>query len=670
MQYEIAPKIGVARVGNSTAEFYIGPEKTGGLPIDCDHVGNPIPGDPPPTRFKDAAGAIKRQAARFHIVRRDGAGRSQPVDIPGSEVRGIRWTVHLANKKPVWYSFAELKGDMLFGPGNSYEAQHVPLRNPTVTGSDRRRLMTDPGPRSLTQPTTRVSLSRALVPHGYPGSFPPPTLQPPINSIGDALMDSSSRLLVLGGYGTATGSSGLSSFRGSDGWFDDISDGYVLATLTLADGSTVDLEPAWVIVGSPKYAPEIVNIVTLDDCILDTAVRHLQHDPSLYDPKKFHNPVIDPMVYDPCNGFNPDYEPNFERDIEPIITRPRLYRWVANVPSVVSFAYPPFDPRDSSPATATYRREYFECYRVPVPPEHYAYFHMVENGPTALFGKNGLPMLPLNSGDNSVSNYLLYKFLALTPTQYFFLRQWSLGKFTTGPIPDDDWNGVSLLDRSVPGNCVGGPFCPGIEVSWLMRNPAIYSGPFRIRIRHWTGSNDALIAYYTAHGLSTTSDPDDGQGAEPGDLTKRMAAPWQADFFDCSYETPNVANASINQASADDGIQIPPSYFVYWWPPQSPMQVIAGSLEPGEQVLDGFVTYPAVQRPDITGVYQISTNYQVVAAGQQVVFTRGANSYGQLVTTWPDFGFIVNKGNDVYPYLIETERNTLFVAQGTALGTK
>jgi L-lysine 6-oxidase len=670
MQYEIEPKIGVARVGNSPSEFYIGPEIVGGLPIACDAFGNPLAGNPPPERFKDAAGAIKRQAARFHIVAHDGAGQRHPVEIPGSEVCAVRWTVHLANKKPVWYAFQELKGDLLFGPENSYTAQKVPLRNAGVSGPDRQRLMTDPGPRSLSQPATRTSLSRDLVPHGYPGTFPPRSLQPPINSIGDLIMDSSSRLLVLGGYGTATGSTSLDSFRGGDGWFDDVSDGYVLATLTLADGCTVDLEPAWVIVGSPKYAPEIVNIVTLDDCVFDTAVRHLQYDPTLYDPQRFANPVIEPSAYDPCEGFNPDYEPNFERDIEPIITRPRLYRWVANVPSVVSFAYPPFDPRDASPATAVQRREYFECYRVPVPPERYAHFHTVENGPTALFGKNGLPMLPLNSGDNSVSNYLLYKFLTLTPTHYFFLRQWSLGKFTSGPVPGDGAKGVSPIDRSVLGNCVGGPFCPGIEVPWLMRNPAIYSAPFRIRIRHWTGSNDELIAYYASHGLSTTTDPDDGQGAEPGDLTKRMATPWQADFFDCSYETPNIANASINQAAADDGIQIPPAYYVYWWPPQSPMHVIAGSLEPGEQVLDGFVTYPAVQRPDITGVYQINTNYQLVSAGQQVPFTRGANSYGQLVSTWADFGFIVNKGNDVYPYLIETERNTLFVAQGTALGTK
>jgi len=164
MQYEIRPKIGVARVGNSASEFYIGPETVGGLPIACDAFGNADAGDPPPDRFKDAAGAIKRQAARFHIFGGDDAGHSRPVDVPGDEVRAVRWTVHLANKKPIWYAFQELKGDLLFGAANSYESQGVSLRNVTVSGDERRRLMIDPGPRSMSRSGQRVAFSRTSVP--------------------------------------------------------------------------------------------------------------------------------------------------------------------------------------------------------------------------------------------------------------------------------------------------------------------------------------------------------------------------------------------------------------------------------------------------------------------------------------------------------------------------
>jgi len=45
-------------------------------------------------------------------------------------------------------------------------------------------------------------------------------------------MDTRGRLLVLGGYGTATGASNITSFRGGEGWFDDVSDGYVLAAVS------------------------------------------------------------------------------------------------------------------------------------------------------------------------------------------------------------------------------------------------------------------------------------------------------------------------------------------------------------------------------------------------------------------------------------------------------
>jgi len=82
-------------------------------------------------------------------------------------------------------------------------------------------------------------------------------------------MDSEGRLLALGAFGNSAGTTPISPFAGSDGWWDDISDGFVLATLEMDDGSKIDLEPAWLMVGSPKYAPELVNIVALDDTTYD-----------------------------------------------------------------------------------------------------------------------------------------------------------------------------------------------------------------------------------------------------------------------------------------------------------------------------------------------------------------------------------------------------------------
>lgn len=258
----------------------------------------------------------------------------------------------------------------------------------------------------------------------------------------------------------------------------------------------------------------------------------------------------------------------------------------------------------------------------------------------------------------------------MTPTQYFFLHQWAIGKFTTGHAPPDDHGGVTPLDRQVIGNCVGGPFSPGIETTWIVRNPVVYSGPFTLRIAHWKGSNAGLESYYATHGLSTTSDPGDGGGSEPGDLTKRMAIPWMADFFDCSVQTPNVDNPTVNQSPYDDGVQVPPSYYVYWWPPQSPMQVVTGSLDPGNQVLDGYLSNPPVALASSSDTLQISENYSITAAGQTMPYSRGITSFNQMVVSWQDLGFVLNKGSNVYRYFVESERNTTFLAQGSALGIK
>lgn len=675
--FQIHPKIGVARLGNSSSEFYIGPERTGSLPIECDKKGNAVVKDGQLQyvgQFKDRAGAIKRQAARFKIYLHDKDG-AREVTIGEDGVKAIRWTVHIANKKPIWYTFSELTGDLEFGEWNSYEKQHVPLNNPDVTDpAERRRLMIDPGPRSVGKPGDTQSFSRDNIPTDYPfGSFPPRNLNPSIDSLGQIMMDAEGRLLVLGGFGTSAGTKEITSFRGASGWWDDVADGVVLATLEMEDGKSIDLEPAWVIVGSPKYAPELVNIVTLDDTMFDIAVRFLDFDSKIYNKAKFPGKFSDGNGYDPFAGFNPDYKPDYEQDIEPIIRRPESYRWVAQTPSMIEFSNPHFDTSDPTEANRSNRERYFGFFRVPVPPASYQFINSVENGPNTLFSKEGVPLMPLNSGDNSVTNTLIYKFLTLTPTQYFFLHQWAIGKFTRAKSTTENTENPIKLDREAIGNCVGGPFSPGIETTWIVRNPKLYSKPFTIKIAHWTGQNRAMAEYYARNGLSLTSDPQDGGGSEPGDLTKRMAIPWQSDFYECTVQTPNIDNPAVNQSPADDGVQIPPIYYVYWWPPQSPMQVVMGDLDPGNQVLDGYVSNPpaimaASNGPSVN--IQSQNGFSPTAAGQTVNYSRGINTFAQMVAAWADLGFIVNKGTKEYPYFIESERNTPLLAQGTAQGTK
>src|SRR6185436_16950776 len=81
VSYAVYPGLGVARVGNSPNEYFIGPEAPGEVPK-------------PEGGFKDAAGRIKRQAARFRIYGLNEDGKAVK-EITANEAE-ITWRVHVA----------------------------------------------------------------------------------------------------------------------------------------------------------------------------------------------------------------------------------------------------------------------------------------------------------------------------------------------------------------------------------------------------------------------------------------------------------------------------------------------------------------------------------------------------------------------------------------------
>lgn len=653
ISYEIHPRIGIARIGNSPSDFYLSPESVGGLPIECDSQGNAILENGQPVyvkQYKDTIGRIKRQAAKFYVFEKNGDQErklSLHDEVDGVRIERIEWTVHVANKKPVWFTFSELQGDLEFGPENSYANQHVGLNNPDVHGDKRKALIIDPGPRSVSGANQQACFSRYNIPKDYVyGSFPPVNAGgQQIDSLGELLTDEAGHLSFLGGLGQVTGSATISGFQGAPGYWDDVADGFVLATLHLSDGRTIDVDPGWVIVGSPKYAPELVNITTLYDTMDDVAVRFFKSNPEIYNGEDTAAAFPQHAGYTPLNGFNPQYRVNFQTQVKPIIDRIAAYRWVADIPYLTDYLCPGFDLSDASEANKANRERYFSLFRVPVLPQDYQeWIDKVPNGPNQLFSDDGLPLMPLNSGDNSVTNTgPIYKFFTLSATQYFVMTQWARGCFDNDDLPAQSLS--SRLDEASVGNCVGAPFSPGIEVTWSSRNAPIYQAPFQLKLAHYDGSNAQLAAYYDESGLSTTADEADGQGCEPGDMTKRMAIPWQADFQECTAQTPNISNASVNQAQTPSAqIENPPTYYVYWWPPQSPMNVVTGALGPDEQVLD------AVSSP-----YQ---QQNIMPAGIRMPYQRGIQDPASMVANWSRLGFIVNQGTDDYPYFVEAERDS------------
>ena len=223
--YKIHPAIGIARVGDSPDEFFIGPERIGEEP-------NPTGG------FKDSQCRVKRQAARFRIFAHHDDGTFDEIDDADAE---ITWTVHLVNKKAAnpLRGNTESAADMTIDPGNR-----------TVNGPNQRQLFDNGQIRFSGAPVTTVAL-------------------------GEIRSDTNNHLLVLGGPGKSASplGSGLSDFWENSDWYDDVSDGPVTATIKLrSDGSTPTVVGAWVIVAPPKFAPHQQSVITLYDRLLDTMI--------------------------------------------------------------------------------------------------------------------------------------------------------------------------------------------------------------------------------------------------------------------------------------------------------------------------------------------------------------------------------------------------------------
>jgi hypothetical protein len=198
------------------------------------------------------------------------------------------------------------------------------------------------------------------------------------------------------------------------------------------------------------------------------------------------------------------------------------------------------------------------------------------------------------------------KFLRLTDTQLFLLRQWAAGIFIDevdsgfAPAidpwqPYKDWNvpGGRGLDQGVLSNGLGGAFCPGGEVTWIIRNPAIWREPYRIKAdpewysfaltaaqenanRWGTGVSEEGYIAYASDPLSLGSDLD--VGLQPGDLTKLSGLPWQADFNECSTQTIDVTYEEWNVLYPDsvgNGLMERERrvWETLWWPAHRPMQV-------------------------------------------------------------------------------------------------
>jgi hypothetical protein len=681
VSFRIHPAIGIARLGNSPTSFYIAPDQAGVFPIDCDQDGNPIVKDGkevPITKFKDDNGAIRRQAARFRVfvyddVRPEGRevkiGDTLKVLAQRSgqlltvRIDDIRWTVYLANKKSSWYEFAETDGEHGYGPNH-------PLRNATITDAqDRQQLIIDPGPRSVR--FGDVKARRAAFTAGTgPTSFPPPLAPNSIASLGELIatqQDNHSRLLVLGGFGNSGsmlsgfGNPKIETYANNDGWFDDVADGPVSATfdytLLAIDDQPAPAgarkppiahpDPAWAIVGYPRYVPQIVDIVTMDDLVFDLSVRNFAYVPYMFGIPPFDGRSRTPASPDELDfwrrnaQWNTAYRPYFWRDIWPILQRPYYYMNLMDKdpltggnpheqaprgnfdPSVLSVA--PYEGED--PAERELRRQkrqfLYSVLRQPGQenellspryagnPDQLNRMPAQQNlTPQYTHNPDRLYLMPLLCGDNPLSNTVPSKFFRLTDTMLFLLHQWAEGLFidehregiTPPPQPPEPG---AQLDRGALAGALGGSFCPGGEASWIMRNPAIYSAPYRINPAA-APTPGALSQPAVVSNAATTADL--ATGLEPGDVTKYSAVPWQSDFNECTNQPIDITYRGWNviepDSTGDPVTSI--TQLTYWWPAHRPNWVGGVPWSPTAQNNAGDL---------------------------------------QMVTAWATLGFIINTDN-------------------------
>jgi hypothetical protein len=626
--YRIHPAIGIARLGNLDPDlgYIIGPEIPGQGPIDG-LTGETV------VQYKDS-GLIKRQAARFRIweYEYDSNGRLNPIGevlpqtpTPGKPkpyVKSITWTVHLANRKASFYEEDGPHGEVAPARG---------LRNPAE--SNRATLESDFGPRSI---SGALAVPQAFTPssaNGYPlRQVTGADNLPVIDYLGELRTDDAGRLLLFGGKGhsgsSLSPSQPLTHWSNNNYWFDDISDGPVTAVVTIDDGhghqTNIPVDPAghaWVLVAPPDYSPGLNASVSLYDVLYDMAVRELPiPDNTLYhggplDRLRILNERWDIWENDPSStgGFEfGSFEPDYQTEIWPIVLNAVNYVYTTGL---VNFKHSNMlsDPLGDPGPDAAHDREVFFSYVRP--PEG---ADTLGNGPATMpllygdnwyignenfsstFGQNGNgnPDSFVEHGPRAVPKYVRYS--TLTPTQYGLLRSWSAGNFIPPPgsIAAEADITPHGLDRANLENCIGGPFYPGIECGWQIRNPVLFIEPFRI--------NHAATSQYVKPDGNLEATP-----IGPGHFSRQMALPWQADFNDCS----KVGNLG-------------------WW--------------------------PSARADDVFLHVEDRLNERVPWARPDDRWPSGSTtaSYEDMVANWYKFGFIL-EGSDVggHYFYIEKERN-------------
>lgn len=431
-EYRIYPPIGIARIGDSRNDYFIGPES---------------PGIAPKGPFRDKNHALKPQGARFRIyeieITPDGKETVKAEVTANPDVQ-IEWRVELANRKAAGNIITDL-------------VKRPPILNPRNGGYDRKGLVihaTDTiSQKDKTNPPMvgEISFIKTGILEGKKTSVELATLRTIDN-----------RLVVVGGPGISASPIGrklTGSYTDNDGWYDSVSDGPVTAAITIGN-QTVAAVPAWVVVTVPRYAPSIYGIVTWYDQAVNLANK-VTNNGSVMVPK-----------------------PSFTHDIYPILKRVQELAFVSDQHHQNSFTPAYLLKLDQSGRESIFAR-LVEPGTPAIPVEGESPHHLlpkdeIKNMPKLYAGANPDPNVNIEMVHAS-----------LTPYQYEIMRRWKIGDFYADwpgeePTPPN-FDEIPLqaqpeaLTRAALEACVGAPFFPGVEGTYDIARASSYEGStFRI----------------------------------------------------------------------------------------------------------------------------------------------------------------------------------------------
>ncbi len=483
----IYPAIGVARVGNSQTEFFFGPEVI--------HPTSQTPGF-----YKDSSGALKRQAVRFRIYGYNAAG-DVVAELTANNA-DISWNAHVANLKAAWYQF-QIALDIPEAAMTSPAVDPSLRRNASVKGADREKLAINPG--SIDIGGTNKSGSQYWFDQG---KFYDKKVY-----LGELRTDELGRLIFLGGRGVSASSDSkpATTFANNDGWHDDVADGPVKAIVKI-NGEAIPCESAWVVVGPPNYAPDLVSVRTMYDLLRSNFIDNglLQEPPTV----------------------------SFRRDILPTLQRLSGLQWV-NAGFATAFgwlAHQNFDDpaylRQLSRKPASADTDEFNEVRRQI-------LNSFRN-----YDRDGMSPVPWpwiygDAMDNTPVSPRQHS--TLSPLQMRLLNRWVAGDFIDdlddlAPVPTNLAQvplaqQPDMLNEASLTFCLADAFHPGCEITWPIRHISMFTTPFRIKHRPADQPERDYGRQLTPAIALGSNGPLYAQG--PGGLTRWMAVPWQTDTASC-----------------------------------------------------------------------------------------------------------------------------------------